>query len=79
MNNNTLINDVIEEVLDIFNIEFTLTIYISLDGTSILEDIDIIKLKKFNYREFEISSIKKLQKAAEKGEFELECNHRNEI
>jgi hypothetical protein len=65
-NDNNTLEEAIEEILDIKNEEFTISQSVILGTTSILEDTDFVKLGRFNYREWEVEAIKKVDHAAVK-------------
>lgn len=65
-NDENTLEEAIEEVLDIKNEEFTVSQSVILGTTPVLEDTDCVKLGRFNYREWEVEAIKKVDQVAAK-------------
>ena len=61
-----------EAVLDVSHMYFTVTKCCILNSTSVWDDTDQVKLGDFNYRNFEVFSIKRVAKAAEKANLGFE-------
>ena len=70
-NDEKMLEEAIEEVLDIKNEEFTVSQSVILSTTPVLEDMDCVKLGKFNYRGWEVEAIKKVDQVAVKARIDF--------
>ena len=71
------VSDAIDESENVFMLEYILATSIMLSGVSIYDDTSFWKFGEFNFRKFEIDSIKRLDKATSKSkkkfEWSTEC------
>jgi hypothetical protein len=74
INDENTLEEAIEEVLDIKNEEFTVSQSVILGTTPVLEDTDCVKLGQFNYREWEVEAIKKVDQVAAKARIDFKLD-----